>query len=476
MKSIKPLLLLSSALLTLASCSNQDQGQTSSEETPSSSVDGTSSSDVTSSTTTSEQSWEITSQTRVSGIADAMAKLNSSTRYIVTVTLTDAEGNEGLSHDIYFNPYYYYFAGTTEYGYAIQTSLSNNVFSLSRPEADGDIVNGQRVKDSNGEYYDNLWASGLFTSMRDLYEAGSDVWTAETSMDLSANKLVKLSFVKLLGYSANYYTSINSLTFSVGETLGTWSALIQIGTSRYYKVGVADVGIAQNDEIQDLLDAGTDYLVADANITRIAELFQANNFKRRVISYEDNETEEGTEYYLPDYWYYHAVQGLDSGYGYGVMGIANKYYNGTLLNGTYMFTASSTAVSLVTTGVYNRSSNVPEDVLVYPGYMTLWDNLEYVSAGTGEVDFTVSDQTILRDFASNNQVLSTIEEAEATMLRLDIVVEEADEDEKVVVDFYLYYNYGGSVNSYRFEFYDFGAANISSVDSFIATSLSDTAA
>ncbi len=438
MKSIRPALLLALPVLLLASCGDGEGSASSSQ--------GGSGFDPTQ---------------PVAGVKEALALLSEARNYTAYVQLSSTTGGVGMYYCDYFTEDYFFSDEyEDEHGYA---SSSEGIYPLAMrmdEEGSGKIVGGE-LSGAEGD----LYSSGLFPTVADI---DSSSWEEGLqSLDLSGDKLAKITLLELFGFEPDRLLDIDSASIDLlegGDSLLDLSIQITMGLTRY-EMSFDEFGSTAYEPVESFLAEGGSALVLDERLSFAKEGFLAENFIRDVINYVSGES-QGTERYTPHYFYgsYTGDAALYSG---GYMGIRNKEYQGKVLNGTYMFIVDGVTVTPMFQGAYNNDPDITSpNVFNYPGNMDLWNRLELFGE-EGEGAYVTYDSALIADFISNNQAASFLSEISAEPVSLSIAITDPAAEANTVVTFSLDYESPYGDGSCVYPFTSFGTANIPAVDDFM---------
>lgn len=404
----------------------------------------------------------------VHDLYSAFTTLAKAKNYQVTIDVSPESGSEPYSYNItYTDRYVYCNKSGAEWGYALSPQGAYRLDTVSNG-----FVASELLLDETGTSYSDLISSGLFSSFADFVSEG---FTSADQDVIIKNKKNQLAALKFVGLSTSDYFNLTSVEAGISSQGLLSSFFLDVTVSKIlYHVSLSAFGDAKVDAL-DRFVATAKPFEAPTNLSKARVLFKAKNYSRSVIDYSDNLTNDGTEHFLPDYYYgdYNANGAKQGAASAGWMGINHKKYKGVDLYGTYLFSLTTSGVSLNTTGVYNASPDISSKGNVnYPSNLVLWDRLELADENGDENHYLDTDEATLVDFCSNYQLTASLSAIKASPTRL--AIEMADMGaRKQTVTFKLYYQASGSDENYAiFPMFDFGYSNLSVVDSFIKTSLS----
>jgi len=401
-------------------------------------------------------------------LKSAYSALAASQNYKIGVQLESKNGGKGLYYEVtYTNRYVYGDRVGKEWGYGLS---DKGVYRLDTTEEG--LLASEPLLATDGTTINSLYSSGLFISFADF---AVDEFAANEQTHTFSNKKNKLAALKMAGFSTNDFFNLDSVETSISKQglIDSFWLKVTVG-EQIYRITIEAFADAKNGNVDLFLSNGGTAYDAPSILHQARDLFKDKNYSRSVIDYSDNTTNDGTEHFLPDYFYgdYNENGAKQGAVSMGWMGINHKKYNNVDLYGTYLFTLASSTVSLNTTGVYNASPDISSKGNVnYPSNLALWDRLEFVKAGDSEGNYLTTDSTILTDFADNYQIASSLSAISAAPSRLTIAMANLGKTAGTVT-FKLFYKTATSAENYAiFPMFDFGSSNIKAVDNFMATSL-----
>jgi len=404
----------------------------------------------------------------ITNLRAAFTALAKATNYQATIDVSFAASSAPYSyHQTYTDRYVYCDKAEAEWGYAL---APEGLYRIDTT-ATGYLAS-ETLRDDSGAAYLSLYPSALFTSFADF---ALDEF-ADSDLDaMMKNKKNQLVALKLVGLSISDYFNLTSVEASISQKGLVSSFFLEVSLPQEVRhLSISAFGDAKIADLDSFVRAASPF-AAPTNLASVRTLFKAKNYSRSVIDYSDNATNDGTEHFLPDYFYgdYNANGAKQGAVSEGWMGINHKKYKGVDLYGTYLFSLVSSTVSLNTTGVYNASPDISAKGNVnYPSNLALWDRLEFCIQGADEEHYETSDALSLSDFVSNYQLTASLSAIKAAPTRLSLVFAELGESTQSVT-FKLYYQTSGSKENYViFPMFDFGKSNLAVVDNFIKTSLS----
>lgn len=405
---------------------------------------------------------------QASDIQSAFSVLQKAQNYELSVELTKTNLGDTYYSLVDFTPKYI-FGGTesVQSGYVLGSKGAYRI-TLSGTT----LLPSEILSHDDGTAYDSIWGNGFFSSFADFDQA--EFVAGETS-HVVTNKLNKLAALKLAGLPVSDFVSLDSVTATMESSkLDTLKVDVKMA-HKTYTISVLAAGTASNATVDKFLSDGGKELTISNDWLTARGYFKDNNYTRNVLSYDDNTTTFGEEYFLPTYFFgnYNTEGQKQGAFSEGLLGIKHKTYKGTDLYGSYLFYLSGTSldtasVTLVTTGVYNQSPDVSSRyVYNYPSNLKLWSMLEFVKSKSENV-YVTTNTTILDDFATNYQISSALTEAGLKPVRLETTFENIDDQGAAKVTFRFYYGDGAEENYATYPMYNFGTSNLKAVDKFIA--------
>lgn len=398
----------------------------------------------------------------------AFTALAKAKNYQVNIEVSSESGSAPYSYNVtYTDRYVYCDKSGAEWGYALSSQGAYRVDTVSTG-----FVASELLFDETGTSYSDLIGSGLFASFADFV---SDGFTNSDQNLVIKNKKNQLAALKFVGLSTSDFFDLTSVEASIGSKGLLSSFYLDVTVAKVLRhVTVSAFGDAKLAALDSFVASAAPF-EAPVNLAMARVLFKAKNYSRSVIDYSDNLTNDGTEHFLPDYYYgdYNANGAKQGAASAGWMGINHKKYKGEDLYGTYLFSLTSSGVSLNTTGVYNVSPDISSKGNVnYPSNLVLWERLELANQNGDENHYQDNDYATLVDFCSNYQLTTSLSAINASPTRLAIQMANMGAKNQTVT-FKLYYQVSGSDENYViFPMFDFGRSNLGVVDGFIRTSLS----
>lgn len=413
-----------------------------------------------------EPSVESSYDPSILNIKNALTTLATKKNYTLAATLTANQNSTDYTIKYTEDSYLFDLDGT-KYGYV---KLDDGVF---RFDYYLDVFTpSEYILDDSEERHTEIWENGFFSSLAS-FNLNTFNTATETTFEIT-NKIAKLEYFYIVGLAESYYDKVVDFSASIGETLDSLKFEMNLvntdttpTTNIKVEVVVQDIDTTTIDEVDAYLVAGNGAFEVPAELSRMRDLFYADNFVH--VIYGDTGNEVLKEYFTENYFYAEDLVATYNSRGY----ISYDYVMvdlSTVLDGWYQFVIYSDSV--VNVFRYGDDKNIPE-IMSYPKYMIMFDNLQFFAeedTSDSTKSYITYSYNIIANFVNNFQLGADLNDLGASLYSLSFEIENlAMADKDLVITFYLEVVIEGEHYNMTRIIKSFGNANIPVVDDYLAS-------